>query len=79
MMSSLVPKNKYAMYGTIFHPMCFPSYCSSLSLIILVYDQYVVCPRQGGNVEVEGYSGKLHCPDYNLICTGTVMCNDLFI
>ena len=78
MMSSLVPNNKYPMYGTIFHPMCFPSFCSSLSLTILIYDQYIVCPRQGGNVEVEGYSGLLHCPDYNLICTGTVMCNDLF-
>ena len=20
----------------------------------------------------------MHCPDYNLICTGTVVCNDLF-
>ena len=79
-MSSLIPKDKSEceMYGTIFHPMCFPSYCSSLSLTILIYDQYIVCPRQGGNVEVEGYLGRLHCPDYNLICAGTVMCNDLF-
>ena len=58
--------------------MSFPSYCSSSSLTILIYDQYIVCPKQGGNVEVEGYTGKLHCPDYNLICTGTVMCNDLY-
>ncbi|MBR3672722.1 MAG: hypothetical protein IKN65_00290, partial [Clostridia bacterium] len=78
MMSSLVPKGKYEIYGTILHPMCFPSYCSSSSLTILIYDQYIVCPKQGGNVEVEGYSGILHCPDYNLICTGTVLCNDLF-
>ena len=79
MMSTLVPNDKKdSIYGTIFHPMCFPSYCSSLSLTVLIYDQYIVCPREGGNVEVNGYSGKLHCPDYNLICTGTVMCNDLF-
>ena len=78
MMSSLVPNGKFEMYGTIFHPMCFPSFCSSSSLTILIYDQYIVCPRQGGNVQVNGYSGLLHCPDYNLICTGTVMCNNLF-
>jgi len=78
MMSSLVPKDKNSIYETIFHPMCFPSYCSSLSLTVLIYDQYIVCPRQGGNVEVDGYLGKLHCPDYNLICTGTSVCNDLF-
>ena len=78
LMSSLVPNGDTSIYGTIFHPMCFPSYCSSLSLTILVYDQYIVCPRKGGNVEVEGYKGILHCPDYNLICTGTVVCNDLF-
>ena len=78
MMSSLVPNGDSSMYGTIYHPMCFPSYCSSQSLTILIYDQYIVCPRGGGNVEVDGYKGKVHCPDYNLICTGTVVCNDLF-
>ena len=78
MMSNLVPNGIDEMYGTLTHPMCFPSFCSSSSLTVLINDQYIVCPKQGGNVEVEGYSGKLHCPDYNLICTGTVLCNDLF-
>jgi leishmanolysin-like peptidase len=80
MMSSLVPKTKsdYSYFGTIFHPMCYPVYCSSSSLTVLIYNQYVVCPRQGGNVELDGFTGKLHCPDYNLICSGTVVCNDLF-
>ena len=80
MMSSLVPKEKndYSYFGTIFHPMCYPVYCSSSSLTVLIYNQYVVCPRQGGNVELDGFTGKLHCPDYNLICSGTVVCNDLF-
>ena len=26
----------------------------------------------------EGYNGYFLCPDYNLICSGTVMCNDMF-
>ncbi len=79
MMTNIVPDDgNFSIYGTIFHPMCYPSFCSSSSLTVQIYDQYIVCPRSGGNVEIKGYKGKLHCPDYNLICTGTVMCNDLF-
>ena len=27
---------------------------------------------------MDGYEGYLLCPDYNLMCSGTVICNDLF-
>ena len=77
-MSSLVPKGKYQLYGSILHPMCYQTHCSSSFLTIQINDDYIVCPRQGGNVQVNGYDGKIHCPDYNLICTGTVVCNDMF-
>ena len=77
-MSSLVPSGKYAIFGSIFHPMCYQMHCSSSFLTIQINDDYVVCPREGGNIKLEGYDGELHCPDYNLICTGTVLCNDLF-
>ena len=54
-------------------------FCSSKSLSIQIYDQYIVCPREGGKVEVSGkYQGYVFCPDYNLICTGTTVCNDMF-
>ena len=85
MMNTLVPdyiaediNNYYNIFGTVFHPMCFPSFCSSDSLTVQIYNQFVVCPKQGGNIKVEGYSGILHCPDFNLICTGTVMCNEIY-
>ena len=82
-MNNLIPENLmymyiYRIFGTSFHPICFPSFCSSKSLTIQIYNQYVVCPKQGGNIEVLGYEGKIHCPDYNLICTGTIMCNDIY-
>ena len=77
-MTNLVPKGKYAIYNSVFHPMCYETYCSSKSLTIKINGLYVVCPRSGGNVKVEGYDGYLSCPDYNLICTGTVFCNDIF-
>ena len=51
-------------------------FCSSKSLTIKINNDYIVCPRNGGKVKVEGYQGYLLCPDYNIICTGTVMCNN---
>ena len=65
--------------NNINHPMCYPMFCSERSLTIQIYNQYVVCPRSGGKVRVDGnYEGYVFCPDYNLICTGTVLCNDIF-
>ena len=58
--------------------MCYQIYCSSLSLTIKVNNDFIVCPRTGGNIKVDGYDGYLHCPDYNLMCSGTVLCNDIF-
>ena len=71
--------NEYNLYDGITHPMCYPMFCTSRSLTIQIYDHYIVCPREGGIVELKGnYKGYIYCPDYNLICTGTVMCNDMF-
>ena len=77
-MSTLITKNGNKIFNSIFHPMCYPNFCSDTHLTIQINDQYIVCPKHGGNVVVEGFEGLLHCPDYNLICTGTVLCNDMF-
>ena len=68
-------KNKYEDFPRAF---CYPMYCSDRSLTIQINNDFIVCPRSGGKVKMEGYIGFVLCPDYNLICTGTVMCNDLF-
>jgi len=57
---------------------CFNMFCSDKSLTIQVGDNYFVCPRGGGKISGVGYDGYLLCPDYNLICTGSVICNDMF-
>ena len=57
---------------------CYEVYCSEKSLTIKIFKDYIVCPRAGGKIEVEGYEGYVLCPDYNLICTGTEICNDMF-
>ena len=77
-MSSLVPTGEYKLYNSILHPMCYKAHCSSSFLTVQINDDYIVCPRQGGNVKAKGYDGLIHCPDYNLICTGTVVCNNMF-
>ena len=69
-------RNKYL--GVI-HPMCYEMICSNKTLTIKIKNQYIVCPRGGGKVEVNGdFQGYIYCPDYNLICTGSVLCNDMF-
>ena len=77
-LSSLSPSGKYKLYSSTLHSMCYQIFCSSLSLTIKINNDSIVCPREGGNIKVEGYDGYIHCPDYNLMCSGTVLCNDMF-
>ena len=66
-------------YNGVIHPMCYEMICSEKILTVKIKNQYIVCPREGGKVEVNGdFEGYIYCPDYNLICTGTVQCNDMF-
>ena len=60
-------------------PYCYEMFCKNNVLTIKIGKQYIVCPRAGGKSEINGdYEGYIYCPDYNLICTGTKMCNDIF-
>ena len=79
-LSSLIKKNKIfdelILENT--RAICFETFCSSKSLTIKIGEDFIVCPRAGGKIEVNDYEGYLLCPDYNLICSGTVLCNDMF-
>ena len=75
---STLIKNGITFNATSARAICYESYCSERSLTIKIKDDYFVCPRTGGKIKVEGYTGYFLCADYNLICSGTVMCNDLF-
>ena len=57
---------------------CYEMICSYLSLTIKIGNIYIVCPKEGGRIEAKNFVGYLLCPDYNLICTGTKLCNSLF-
>ena len=78
-LSSLVKKTeeKYEVFHKKFRAVCFETFCSSKSLTVKIHENYILCPRSGGKIEVDEYGGYLICPDYNLICTGTIMCNNI--
>ena len=76
-LSSLKLKN-IKFDSNVFRAVCYQMFCSEKSLTILILNNYIVCPRSGGKIKVEGFDGYLICPDYNLICSGTVLCNDMF-
>jgi len=69
-------------YQYLIRPTCYEMSCSEKSLTITIGSEFIVCPRNGGLVKVGGnhtnYVGYLYCPDYNLICTGTTLCNNIF-
>ena len=79
-LSSLIKKaeNKSKVYSRKTRSVCFESFCSSRSLTVKIHENYIVCPRAGGKIKLEEYEGYLLCPDYNLICTGTTICNNIF-
>jgi len=72
-------EEKRKIYEGFIRPTCYQMFCSKKSLTILINTQYVVCPRKGGFINVGGnYTGHLLCPDYNLICSQTERCNNMF-
>jgi len=73
------PPDKKAVYQYFIRPTCYKMFCSKKSLTILIKTQYIVCPRKGGFINIGGnYTGHILCPDYNLICSQTKPCNNMF-
>ena len=75
-LSSLVKNN--LDYESKVRAVCYQMFCSALSLTIKINNDYIVCPRSGGKIKAIGFNGFILCPDYNLICTGTKLCNNLY-
>ena len=59
---------------------CYSMHCSETTLTIQIEKLFFVCPTYGGVIggyNKYGYIGDMECPDYNVICTGSVMCNNI--
>ena len=69
-LSSIINSNEYKA-------VCHKMICSLQSLTIKIGDYYIVCPRSGGKIKPEHFNGYILCPDYNLICSGTFLCNNI--
>ena len=87
-LSSLTPFNKkdeLADFRGKFRAQCLKVECKvtededNMKFARFYYDKekYVDCPPGGGKVTVEDYEGYFMCPDYNLVCTGTTVCNSV--
>ena len=79
-LSSLINKEyeSYLFLSNIARATCYKMFCSDRSLTIQINKDFIVCPREGGKVKAIGYDGYLLCPDYYLICSGTILCNNMF-
>jgi len=77
-------QEKASSFLEVIRPTCYSMNCSDKSLTIQIYNEYIVCPREGGIIKIGGentlytqYQGYLFCPDYNSICTGKYLCNNI--
>ena len=79
-LSSLIKKSQpnFEIYSNVFRAVCYEIFCSPKSLTVKIHDNYIVCPRSGGKIQIDEYEGYFLCPDYNLMCSGTILCNDMF-
>ena len=60
-----------------YKPACYKMFCSSKSLTIRIGQRYIVCPRSGGKIQPDKTNYYILCPDYNLICSGSKLCNNI--
>ncbi len=77
--SSLVPNNMVnSGFNDDIRVMCHEIKCDFKSKIFLIYlgNNYVKCPGQYKEVNVDGYSGSIFCPDFDRVCTGSVWCSN---
>ena len=79
-LSTLISKtiNNFRLYSNTLRAVCYQMHCSDKSLTIQINNNFIVCPRSGGKINAVNFDGYILCPDYNLICSGTVLCNDMF-
>lgn len=58
---------------------CFEYLCdkNNLTVQIKYENQILKCPREGGEIKNNNYSGSILCPDYYTLCSATVKCNDM--
>ena len=78
--SSLIPKSYNKQLNDIYS-VCYKIECDRNNRQIKVYilGVTVTCPGHETVLnQPNGFNGQIKCPDYNLVCTSEVWCNELF-
>ena len=60
------------------HSACHVVACSATSASITIGDIVVECPFTGGDVEVDGLSGVVHCPSSDVLCRDKPCVNNCY-
>ena len=77
--SSLVPR--YSPQPYKWRSICYKMTCDRANKNIMVYidDLNVTCPYSGGILKkIDGFKGTINCPEYNMVCTSEIWCNEMF-
>ena len=78
--SSLVPINSQKSIDELFS-VCYEVQCNRDKKTVQIYigSSFVTCPKNGGILSnPNGFKGQIKCPNYNIICTSEIWCNELF-
>ena len=79
--SSLISNANSDKIQKNYQSICYKVACDKINKNLIVYigDSKVTCLKEGGKIEnPNGYVGVINCPDYNLVCTSDIWCNDMF-
>ena len=78
--TSLVPENNDKLLHELYS-VCYQIKCDrdKKQIMISIGNSNIICPRKGGILEnPNGFIGQIKCPNYNIICTSEIWCNELF-
>lgn len=77
--SSLLPR--YSPQPYKWRSICYKIICDRMNknVIVFINDLNVTCPYKGGILKkIKGFKGQINCPEYNMVCTSEIWCNEMF-
>ena len=78
--SSLVPK-KYNTQLNYTYSVCYKMECdwTNKQIKVYIFDTTIICPGYETVLnQTNGFNGQIKCPDFNMVCTSVIWCNELF-
>lgn len=72
--------NSTLHYKDVTRPICHKVTCDyeNNKYTVTIREKTFECDTDGGQISVDGFDGKFYCADFNLICTKTIKCGDVF-